>query len=81
MFFRRLLTLTLLAAVLLCATNWAYGQESASDQAKALLEQGVVQFKAMHFKIAKKTLLKVEASYLSDSEKKTLDEYLQEAGL
>ncbi len=58
---------------LACAT---YAQDTASDEAKGLLEKGVSQFQAFDFKAAKETLLKVDRAKLTDANKATYDEYL-----
>ncbi|MBL7133715.1 MAG: hypothetical protein ISS78_06425 [Phycisphaerae bacterium] len=57
-------------------TLTAFGQDKEADVAKALLEKGVAQYKALDFRQAKATLLKVNAQMLSDQGKKTLNEHL-----
>ena len=64
----------------LSAAAWA--QDATSDQAKLLLQQGLAQYKALDFKQAQATLLKVtdllkqNAAALSAAEKKDLDNHL-----
>jgi general secretion pathway protein D len=75
----------LLAAVVLALGSLAQGQEVAADQAKAMLQQGIKEYKSFNFKQAQATLLKAndllkeKGSALSDEEKKQLNEHLEKA--
>ena len=73
---RRVLSLALPALVVLSSGLLARAQEADSDQAAALLKQGVAQFKVMDFTAAKASLLKVDRDLLSNQDKAVLDEHL-----
>jgi general secretion pathway protein D len=66
---------TFMSACLL-GVSVAPGQDADADQAKALLNQGIAQYNALQFKPAKATLSLVNADYLSDADKRVLDDYL-----
>jgi len=74
--FCRILPFLLLGAM----TTWALAQEADADQAKALLRQGIAQYKAHSFKAAQATLLRIKADALSGADKKLRNEYLQKVG-
>jgi len=79
---RRSLYLALLAAALVAVGSAVVAQDAASDQAKALLQQGLAQYKALSFPQAQATLLKIpplltdNKAALSAAEKQTLDDHL-----
>ncbi len=62
--------------VLVCPV---WGQAAEGDRARALLEQGIALYEAKDFISAQETLLKVDRSKLSATERKNLDSYLQQA--
>jgi general secretion pathway protein D len=64
-----------LVLVMLCAST-GMAQEQAADTAKALLAQGQQQYKAMDYKAAQQTLLRIKPEDLSAADQKTLEEYL-----
>ena len=72
----RYLILALPVVLVLALTYPSVAQDAAADQAKALLKQGLDQFKAMEFKDAKATLLKVDSASLGDADKKALEDNL-----
>ena len=76
----RYVSAALLAGILL-ALAMPVGAQDTTDRAKAMLNKGQAQFKALSFKAAKATLLKVDKDALSDSDKKMLGEYLTKADL
>ncbi|MCK4277060.1 MAG: hypothetical protein KAX78_11130, partial [Phycisphaerae bacterium] len=76
----RYVSAALLAGILL-ASAMPVGAQDATDRANAMLNKGQAQFKALNFKAAKATLLKVDKDALSDSDKKMLGEYLTKADL
>ncbi len=71
---KRILCVALAIIVVFALTSW--GQDAASDKARSLLKQGIAQYDEMNFRLAKATLLKVDAQALSSGDKKTLEEYL-----
>ncbi|KKL87041.1 hypothetical protein LCGC14_1938690, partial [marine sediment metagenome] len=54
----------------------AWGQDAASDEAQALLKEGLAQYKALNFLQAKKVLLKVDRNKLTGSQRNDLDSHL-----
>ena len=74
----RLLQVALSATVVL-AWGVARAQEADSDQAAALLKQGVAQFDVKDYGEAKATLLKVDRQLLPDPDKARLDQLLAQA--
>jgi len=59
----------------------ALAGNAQADRAKAMLNRGLAEFKALNFKAAKTTLKKVSKDALSESDKKVLAEYLTKADL
>jgi len=75
--FHRFTCITVLAALLAGLTTGTLAQDADSDQAKALLKQGIAQFDARNFQQAKAVLLKAaELKALTGDDKTTLDDYL-----
>ena len=72
----RILCVALPVALLWVCLQPAWAQDAAADQAKTLLKQGLDQYKALDFVSAKATLLKVDASALSEADKKALEDPL-----
>jgi hypothetical protein len=72
----RTVWLALPVALVLVFLQPALAQDAAADQAKALLKDGLAQYKALEFADAKKTLVKVDAASLADADKKTLEDCL-----
>ncbi|MFB3890546.1 MAG: hypothetical protein ACE15C_00840 [Phycisphaerae bacterium] len=72
----RFLMLALPAALVLACAYPVIAQDKAADDARALLKQGLDQFKALEFKDAKATLLKVDSASLGDADKKALEDHL-----
>jgi type II secretory pathway component GspD/PulD (secretin)/tetratricopeptide (TPR) repeat protein len=72
----RTLRLALPVALLLVCVQVAWTQDAASDQAKALLKQGLESYKSLDFTNAKATMLKVDASALAEADKKNLEDHL-----
>ncbi len=60
----------------------AIAQDQATDDAKALLKQGLAQYKAFDFKSAQATLLKAKdkEKSLEDADQKTLNDVLDKVG-
>lgn len=54
----------------------AWGQDADTDRARALLKQGVAQYKDLNFKAAQATFLDVDRDRLASEEQKQLDDYL-----
>ena len=50
-------------------------QDRQADRARALLKQGIEQYKSLNFKQAQVTFLKIDASRLTPAERKKLDSY------
>jgi len=67
--------------VLLSAVAVLWAQDADADRAAATFKQGVAQYKAMDFKAAKSTFLKVDRDRLSDADKTALDDYLAKVDL
>lgn len=63
-------------AVSVLAGSVAWGQDAETDQAKALLKQGVAQYKDLDFKGAQTTFLSVDRDRLTAEQAKQLDDYL-----
>ncbi len=57
----------------------AIAQDANTDQAKAMLNKGIAQYKALNFKAAKATLLQVDTDYLTEDNSSLLGEYLTKA--
>ncbi|MDP7288402.1 MAG: hypothetical protein QGH94_10455 [Phycisphaerae bacterium] len=75
--FHRFTCITVLVALLVGLTTATFAQDADSDQAKALLKQGVAQFDARNYQQAKATLLQAaELKALTGDDKTTLDDYL-----
>lgn len=72
----RILRLASLLVALLAVLNPAIAQDAATDTAKALLKQGLDQYKALDFTNAKASLMKVEPSALAPADKKNLEDHL-----
>ena len=72
----------LIVAALAAFSSATIAQDAATDDAKKLLQQGVSEYKALNFKQAQATFLKVNdllkdnKTALADDEKKALDDYL-----
>ena len=75
----RYLPVVMAAWLLISLAIPAIAQDANSDQAKAMLNKGVAQYKALNFKAAKATLLQVEPDYLSQEDSSLFDEYLTKA--
>ena len=73
---KRFALLVLAAAVLVALVSPARAQDADADRAKALLSQGLSQFKALNFRAAKATFLKVDRDSLQDADRQTLEEHL-----
>jgi general secretion pathway protein D len=73
--FRRFLCLIVLTA-LFVGLSPAAAQDAAADDAKATLQKGVEQFRAMDFKTAQQTLLTVKRDALAQADQRVLDDYL-----
>lgn len=69
------LVIVSVGVICLFLTSTAMAQDAQTDRAKALLKQGIEQYRDLNFKQAQVTLLKVDASRLSASERKKLDNY------
>ena len=59
----------------------ALGQDAQTDQAQALLKQGIKHFQAREYAQAQATLLKVNRDKLTDSDRKRLDAYLDKVNV
>ena len=69
------LVIVSVGVICLFLTSTAMAQDAQTDRAKALLKRGIQQYRNLNFKQAQVTLLKVDASRLSASERKKLDNY------
>jgi len=78
---RRFWAVLLLTVVPAALFGPAWGQSAASDRAKALLNKGVAEYKALNFKAAKATLRAVRKEALSETDRKELAEYRTKADL
>ncbi|MHC4983261.1 MAG: hypothetical protein ACYTF6_08860, partial [Planctomycetota bacterium] len=73
----RLSLVALMTCLVAASTPTVLGQEADADQAKALLQRGIQEFKALEFEAARTTLLNVNKEGLSEAEAETLDGYLR----
>jgi len=73
---KRLFSLLSAAVVLVSLISAAPGQDADADRAKALLGQGLAQFKILNFRAAKATLLQVDSDALPETDRRTLDDHL-----
>ena len=68
------LILAVAAAILAAWAPPALAQDADADKAKALLEQGIAEYRGLKFKEAKATLMKVDGNALPEAERKSLNE-------
>lgn len=78
---RKPLSLAFGLALMLVFAGSLSAQTSDADEAYQLLEQGISQYQAFNYAQAKSTLLKVNASLLTDSDRATLSDYLNRVDL
>ncbi|MCE5326499.1 MAG: hypothetical protein LLG01_08790 [Planctomycetaceae bacterium] len=65
-----------LSAALMAMSSLAWAQDNRADQAKALLDKGLTEFRSFNYRQAKATLLQVNADALSKADRTALNDRL-----